>query len=165
MAQRILFAAICRSLHIPARLNPVTHSPEYLKDGSFVSPEAETSLNPATLVLKKKNDSRWNYYQNWTIGKFKGVQFETLAYEGKVFGENELKLELDAGNYRIIATRRMPEGHQKVYERVFRLKERERKVIEMVQWYEDEVIPGIRLIWRIFCFVTAGERRAGCKSL
>ncbi len=141
LAKSILFAAICRSLHIPARLNPVTHAPEYFRDGLFVSPEADTLLSTATLVLKKKKDSRWSYYQNWTIGKLKGVQFKTLVYEGKVFGEKELKLELEEGIYRIVATRRMPEGHQKVYERVFRLVGRERKVIEMAEWDTDRLIP------------------------
>jgi transglutaminase-like putative cysteine protease len=37
-AQRILFVAICRSLNIPARLNPVTQAPEYWRDGVFVLP-------------------------------------------------------------------------------------------------------------------------------
>lgn len=38
LARKILFAAICRSLNIPARLNPVTQAPEYWRDGAFAVP-------------------------------------------------------------------------------------------------------------------------------
>lgn len=165
LSQSILFVAICRSLHIPARLNPVTQAPEYLCYGVFVSPEKVASANTATLVLKKKKDSRWSYYQNWTIGKLKGMQFETLVYEGKVFWENELKLSLEEGIYRLIAARRMPEGHQKVCERVFRLVEGERKVIDMAEWKTEMQIPKNRVKLENFLFNSSSGKKSSLFEL
>ena len=43
--------AICRSLNVAARLNPVTLEPEYYRDGAFHSVETEAA------VLKDETES------------------------------------------------------------------------------------------------------------
>ena len=146
MAQRILFASICWSLNIPARLNTVTLAPEYRKEGvftalqSFAAEQEAKSIakeNMASLTLKVKEGSKWDYYKTWTIGKLEGVHFETLNYEDITFENSTLKLMLEPGIYRIITTKRMPNGNQHTSLRVFRLERAEQKSIEMMLWEKE----------------------------
>lgn len=135
LAQKILFVAICRSLNIPARLNPVMQVPEYLKEGVFITLR-DFSEGPRTssLILKVKEGNKWNYFQTWTIGKFKGTGFDTLNYEGSSFENNTLELSLESGIYRLIISVRMPDGGQHTSQRVFRLEDGEQKSIGMELW-------------------------------
>ncbi len=143
LAQKILFAAICRTLNIPARLNTVTRAPEYLKEGAFTVPESFaterragniTKEEKALLVLKVKDKSKWNYYRGWTIGKLEGVYFNTLNYEDIPFEDNALELELEPGIYRIVTSVRLPGGDQHSSHRVFRLGPGEQKSVELTLW-------------------------------
>jgi transglutaminase-like putative cysteine protease len=141
LAQKILFVAICRSLNIPARLNPVTLAPEYLKEGTFSVPEGfanQQKEEEASLVLKVKEASKWKYFQTWSIGKLEGVRFVTLNYEGVSFENNALELALEPGVYRLITAMRMPNGDQHTSQRVFRLEHGEQKDIEMALLESEE---------------------------
>ncbi len=148
LAQKILFVAICRSFGIPARLNPIMQVPEYLKEGIFTAPlNFREEEKTASLVLKVKEGSKWNYFQTWTIGKFKGTGFDTLNYEGKSFENNTLKLLLEPGNYRLVTSVRMPNGDQHTSKRVFRLEDGKPKSIEMELWENktEDVLVNYRL--------------------
>ncbi|MBE5967695.1 MAG: transglutaminase domain-containing protein [Lachnospiraceae bacterium] len=143
MAQKILFASICRSLNIPARLNTVTLAPEYWKDGvftlleSFAAGQEEKRIateDMASLTLTVEEGSKWDYYKDWTIGKLEGVRFTTLNYEEVIFENNTLELMLEPGIYRIITTKRIPNGNQHTSLRVFCLERGEQKSIEMMLW-------------------------------
>jgi hypothetical protein len=143
LAQRILFVAICRRLNLPARLNHVALTPEYLKEGTFTAPKGfakgQESDDPvkkdiASLVLKVKDGRKWNYFQTWTIGKLEGVHFDTLDYEGLSFENNALELVLKPGIYRLVTSLRMPGGDQRASRRVFSLKRGEQKSVEMALW-------------------------------
>ncbi len=143
LAQKILFAAICRSLNIPARLNQVTLAPEYLNQDTFTVPEGFTEgqkvkstakEDGASLILKAAEGSKWNYFQTWTIGKLEGTHFDTLNYEGIPFENNALELVLETGIYRLVTSLRMPDGGQQASQRVFYLKPGEQKYIEMTLW-------------------------------
>lgn len=57
-SQRLLFVAICRTLGIPARLNPAGGAAEYALDGQFFSPEAGRTAN-ARLQLQKQPGETW----------------------------------------------------------------------------------------------------------
>ena len=153
-ARKILFAAVCRTLGVPARLNRVTMEPEYYRGNSFRVPgkaedeqrkcgagwekaaagpgkEAAPEKEAAKLVLQVEDGSKWIYYQTWTIGKLTGLQFMTLDYEGLRFGGNCLELTLEPGIYRLITTSRMPNGSQHAAERTFRLSGGEYREIAM----------------------------------
>lgn len=146
LAQKILFVAICRSLNIPARLNTVTQAPEYLKEGVFTTPEGFAEEQKAkntekedtsSLLLKVEEGSKWNYFQTWTIGKLKGVHFDTLNYEGVSFENNALELVLEPGIYRLVTSMRMPNGDQHTSQRVFCLEPGEEKSVEMALWENE----------------------------
>lgn len=134
LAQKILFVAICRSLNVAARLNPVTLEPEYYRDGAFHSVETEAAVlkdetESAVLTLNAEDGSAWKYYQTWTIGKWNGTVFETLNYEETAFDGKTLDLTLEPGCYRLITSMRMPNGDQHAAYRVFELKAGEAKEI------------------------------------
>lgn len=144
LAQKVLFVAICRSLNIPARLNQVMLTPEYLKKGIFVVPEhykadedQPVKESVSALILEAIGEQKWNYYQTFTIGKLTGTYFETLNYEGKSFENNRLEFALEAGVYRIVTAMRMPNGNQSTFSRVFVLKDGEEKHIKMPLWEES----------------------------
>lgn len=152
LAQKILFAAVCRSLNVAARLNPVTLEPEYYRDGAFHGVEAkeaaqEEKTKSAVLTLNAEDGSAWKYYQTWTIGKWNGTVFETLNYEETAFDGKTLSLDLEPGCYRLITTMRMPNGDQHAAYRVFELKAGETKEIylETVKKELDELLEHIEL--------------------
>lgn len=116
ISRNILCVAICRTLGIPARLNPVTQEAEIYKEGRFVriseTKEGTKAPEKGILVLKRKDGEEWNYYQNWTVGQYRQDGFVTLNYEGIKFEDKELRLELEPGFYRLLTTNRLPGGDQ-----------------------------------------------------
>lgn len=116
-SQKILFVAICRTLGIPARVNRVTGEAQYYAADGFVSAvwgEEGSSVQPemGTLLLKRAPEEVLNYYQNWTIARWKDGCYVTLDYAGMRFDEEEMHLALEAGRYRILTTTRLPGGGQ-----------------------------------------------------
>lgn len=123
LSQKILFAAICRTLGIPARLNPVDLEAEYFAKDSFIPvskvskadhtiPSGKSALPAGKAVLKAKAGEIWNYHQNWTIGRLEDGEIQTLDYDGISFRENRLTLCLSPGSYRIVTANRLPNGNQ-----------------------------------------------------
>lgn len=112
-SKKILFVAICRTIGIPARLDPITEEMQYLKDGSFVTvhTEPKNGEEHAQLVIGSGDDTRWVYMQNWTVARRTGVlEWKTLqvgeGYQG------EITLDVEPGDYRIITSNRLPNGNQ-----------------------------------------------------
>ncbi len=110
-SQRILCAAICRTLGIPARLNRQTGEAEVYRDGCFVRISG-TEEEHVTLTLTCREEDEWNYYQNWTIGQYRRGRFETLDHTGLQFDGTTLRLSLTPGVYRILTANRLPNGCQ-----------------------------------------------------
>lgn len=121
MSQRILCTAICRSLGIPARMNRTTLETEVYRDGRFVrisgTGEGQDTVGSAALILKRREEDEWNYYQNWTIGKYRQGRFVTLDHRDLEFTGTELEIELEPGIYRILTVNRLPGGDQLAAER------------------------------------------------
>ncbi|ADL04824.1 transglutaminase-like domain-containing protein [Lacrimispora saccharolytica] len=137
LSQRILFVAICRTLGIPSRINPVNLEAEVYKAGSFVSIFRADEIisdnfqESGKLVLLGETDSLWTYYQTWTIGRLNGGQFTSLDYTGLKFADGVLTLDLGPGIYRLITSVRLPSGNQNASEYVFELKKDEEKTVTM----------------------------------
>ncbi|MFR3727217.1 transglutaminase-like domain-containing protein [Lacrimispora sp.] len=137
ISQKILFAAICRTFGIPARLNPVNLEAEFYENGSFVpvsgkkETKAVSSMLSASIILYTDPKQSWTYYQTWTIGKLKKDRFETLDYTGLKFTDGILKLDLEPGTYRLLTSARMPGGGQRSSAYVLDLKDKEEKEITM----------------------------------
>ena len=137
LSKKLLFVAICRTLGIPARINPVNLEAEIYEGDGFVSvigeEEKTECLNreSGTLMLYGNTDSAWTYYQTWTIGMLKEGQFVTLDYTGIKFTDGVLSLNLEPGVYRLITSVRLPNGNQNASEYLFELKENEEKAVTM----------------------------------
>ena len=133
LSRKILSVAICRSLGIPARLNCVSLEAEYYDGLKFV-PLGQTEkciADSAEIQLYEEDGSVWNYFNNWTIGRYTGSGFETLDWEGIKFSDHTLILKVESGIYRIITTVRDSNGNQRAAERVFPLASGEQKVIQI----------------------------------
>lgn len=137
LSQKILFAAICRTLGIPARINPVNLEAEIYEGDGFISVTGEEegagclTRESGKLLLYGNTDSVWTYFQTWTIGKLKEGQFVTLDYTGIKFSDGVLSLDLEPGAYRLITSVRLPSGNQNASEYLFELKKDEIKPVTM----------------------------------
>ena len=146
--KRTLFVAVCRTLGIPARLNPVTGQAEYLTgngwrevsgeagaagDGSeeAVADRSHSDSASARLLLLTSPEDPWSYAQTWSIGRLSGMGYETLNYEGIHPENGRMELRLKSGIYRLITTNRMPGGSQYASIICFHLKEGEERTLEM----------------------------------
>lgn len=101
-SRKLLFVAILRSLGIPARLRSLDGKPEFWENGAF-----RTLVQERTGMLRLTCRERLIYKQNWTLSRWTGKEWKLLNVPQK-HGETELP----AGQYRLITTRRMPNGNQ-----------------------------------------------------
>jgi len=116
----IYFVAICRSLGIPARLEPGTECPQYYKDnkwntvnifGNTASKAGDKGKLKLVYSDKKHKDFSPKYYIHFTIAKFDKGVYKTLEYDW----EKPLKdfpeyFELMSGHYRLVTGNRMEDG-------------------------------------------------------
>lgn len=146
--KRTLFVAVCRTLGIPARLNPVTGQAEYLTGNEWrevsgeagaagdgpeeaVADRSHSDSASARLLLLTSPEDPWSYAQTWSIGRLSGMGYETLNYEGIHPENGRMELRLKSGIYRLIITNRMPGGSQYASIICFHLKEGEERTLEM----------------------------------
>lgn len=113
----ILFVAICRSLGIPARLEPTTKKPQFLmKDQWHNAPfEAEPSMQPKGFVLmevaKSANIQKPKYFTHFTIAKLQNGRFVTLDYENSPeLAQFPAVIEIETGQYRLVTGNRHSDG-------------------------------------------------------
>lgn len=126
-SKKVLFVAICRTLGIPARLDPVTGEMQYYSENTFVN--VEDFEKNARISLRSGDDTRWVYMQNWTIAKWSG---ENKCWQMLQLGEGyqgEAELSAEPGIYRVITTNRLPNGNQFAAYARFELKEGEQKTV------------------------------------
>ncbi len=130
---KTLFVAVCRTLGIPARIDPVTLCAEYYGDGWIAAGEDEKEPaqtgsgreaagdggRKVRLVVKSKDEPA--YFVAWTIGRLLTTDdgegkvhtgFQTMGFWGHEFRNGELTLMLPEGVYRLITTVRLPNGNQ-----------------------------------------------------
>ena len=107
-SQRLLFVAVCRTLGIPARLNPAGGAAEYALDGQFFSPEAGRTAN-ARLQLQKQPGQTWQPGADFGLSAFENGAWQPMAVPGQWDGAR-LTLSLSPGVYRVITDSRLPNG-------------------------------------------------------
>lgn len=115
LGRKVLFTAICRTLGIPARINPVDLSAQYMEGGVFKNVEDEAPEAPGTagLILSGcETNEKWTYLHNWTLGILKDGAYQTLDLANYQWNDGKLELSLNPGFYRLITSSRMPNGNQ-----------------------------------------------------
>ena len=130
LSKKILFVAIARTFGVAARLNPHDRSMEYMENGRFVPVLARTEKN-CTLILKAGETVQWKYFQNWSIAKLEAGKYSTLKLEAENFRDQMMKLPLEAGNYRILTSNRLPNGNIFAAEYYFEVQIGEMKRVEL----------------------------------
>lgn len=135
----LLFVAIARSFGIPARLEPATRRPQYVKSGNwsdvFFGIHAEESVPRGEVKLLNTSaapDFIPRYYTHFTIGRFEKGKFVTLDYE---FDESLLKfpcvLSVDSGYYRLVTGNRQDDGSVVCTMTHFRVKPGEQSIVSV----------------------------------
>jgi transglutaminase-like putative cysteine protease len=113
----ILFVSLCRSIGIPARLEPGSRIPQFLKDKrwndvAFEKKEEETMAR-GTLILKNdpRNDRNPEYYIHYTLEQFKDGFFRSLDFEGSpLVRDYPCQLNLLPGYYLMVTGNRIAGG-------------------------------------------------------
>lgn len=136
LSKKILFVAIARTLGIPARLNPEDRSMEYRENGKFVPvlPEAEKNC---CAVLKAEDGTQWKYFQNWSMAKLTNGTYTSLRLGGLEWNGNSMETEMEAGQYRIITSNRLPNGNMFAYVYHFSMNAGEKKEISLILRHAD----------------------------
>lgn len=115
-SRNIFFVALCRSLHIPARVDLATLLPQVYSNGGWVNIAFETTSAPVksatlNLVNDEKNTIKPEYYIHYTLQKFTDGRFVTLDYEGsELVTEFPVTLELEPGYYLLMTGHRSNNG-------------------------------------------------------
>ena len=107
-SQRLLFAAICRTLGIPARLSPADGAAEYALDGQFYSPEAGRTAS-AQLQFQKHPGETWQPGADFGLAAFADGAWQPVTVPGQWDGAR-LTLPLHPGVYRVLTDSRLPNG-------------------------------------------------------
>ena len=115
LSRDIFFVAVCRTMDIPARINPVTRNPEYYAAGWHRvnledAPEIRHPLgyihliyNGGTLVPR--------YFTHFTLARLNQGTYKTLEYdEGMILSDFPASLAVDTGQYMLVTGNRLEDG-------------------------------------------------------
>ena len=111
-AKKILFVAICRTFGLASRLDPIYQEPQYYTEDGFVFVRPEFAIVDTTEVTFVAVDAKVpEYYRNFTVGyRQPDGSYESIDLRDKEFTNRELKVQLAAGEYRIVTADRMSSG-------------------------------------------------------
>jgi hypothetical protein len=115
-SRSIFFVALCRSLGLPSRLNPVNNIPQYFNEKKWkdilFEKKAETKEGKGYIrFVNTGKDVEPRYYSNFTIGKLNNGVYETLEFdEDKSLGKFDEKTEVDEGRYMLVTGNRLKDG-------------------------------------------------------
>ena len=110
LSKKVLFVAVCRTLGVAARLNPETQAAQYYRDGAFHNVEVENKAHTLPFTLVSGDDTKWVYFQNWSLGIFRDGIYNSLDLSSREWADGKVALDLAPGDYRLITAKRMPNG-------------------------------------------------------
>ncbi len=107
--RRTLFTAVLRTLGVPARLDPADGSAQYWRDGRYHTVGQGEEEQPATLELLPQDGQRAVYGVDWTLSRRTEDGWQALRRAGPV---SPYRMALRPGLWRLVTTRRLPNGKQ-----------------------------------------------------
>ncbi len=132
----IFFVAWCRSLAIPARLEPATKIPQFYKHGTWknVIFERSTSISPyvGTVTLtyaKTKNQATPEYGVHYTLARYIDGKFSTLDFEPQKSFPRPFLIE--AGSYMLVTGNRQSDGSVLSHVEFFSLSPNKKRTIPL----------------------------------
>jgi hypothetical protein len=136
-SRAICFVAICRSLGIPARLEPGRNLPQYFFNSSwndvYFSDQKKPDLNKGYLRLKSSDTKPVpEYYIHFTIARFENGRYNTLEYDyNKKITDFTGEIPLPPGKYMLVTGNRLIDS--KILSEIFffDLAENEHKTLDI----------------------------------
>ena len=110
LSKKILFVSICRTLGVAARMNPVDRRAEYWADGRFTAVEAARREDCA-VVFEKEDGESWQYETDFALGLLTDGMYQTLELSREKWEGDRLRVQVSAGEYRVITDNRLPNGN------------------------------------------------------
>lgn len=110
LSKKVLFVAVCRTLGVPARLNPETKAIQFYRDGAFHNVEKANKAKTLPFTVVSGDDTKWVYFQNWSLGILHDGIYNTLDLSEREWADGKVLLDLAPGAYRLITAKRMPNG-------------------------------------------------------
>lgn len=136
LSKKILFVAICRTLGIMARINPLNTMAEYYANGEFIPVETEEK-GDCTIIFEKESEETWQYYPDFSIGILVDGEYQTLSLFDEKWEGNQMKISVMSGKYRIITDNRLPNGNIFANKYHFEIKSGETKTVKLVKHHAD----------------------------
>jgi transglutaminase-like putative cysteine protease len=136
-SRAISLVAICRTLGIPARLEPGRNIPQYFIDNKwndvYFSDQKHPDLAKGFLKLQSPDTKPVpEYYTQFTIGRFEGGRYNTLEYDfNKKITDFKEELPLPPGHYMLVTGNRQMDGRILSNISFFALSENEHKTINV----------------------------------
>jgi transglutaminase-like putative cysteine protease len=116
-SRNIYFVAVCRSMGIPARLEPATRVPQAMvnnewRDFDFNKPVDRSVADRGNLAIGSPGDKTDpHYYNRFTIARLENGTFKTLEFPwGQPLSRFELPLRLNPGSYALTSGLRQQNG-------------------------------------------------------
>ncbi len=118
-SRRVLFVGICRTLGIPARLDPAYAQPQYYA-GTAWHTVGWRAAPAGTLTLRRREGDPLEYGLHFTVARLEAGAFSTVGCDG-VWENDTLVLSLPAGWYRLLTANRQIDGSILCTARIFRI--------------------------------------------
>lgn len=109
LSQKILFAAICRTLGVAARLNPVDQRAEYWCAGRFV-PLKVSEQAEGTICFRRNAGEVWQYHTDFAVGRLEDGAYQTLELSHLLWEKDRLEVKVPGGRCRVLTDNRLPNG-------------------------------------------------------
>jgi hypothetical protein len=136
-SRSIFFVAACRSMGIPARLEPGSNVPQYFFNSAWNDVYFADQVKPALKkgyikLISNENKPEPEYYIHFTIARFENGRYNTLEYEfNKKIHDFTEELALPPGNYMLVTGNRLNDSKILSSITFFDLFEGEHKFVEV----------------------------------
>jgi transglutaminase-like putative cysteine protease len=150
----IYFVALCRTMGIPARLEPGTSRPQYFSDNRwhdvwFDGKESNAVQKGYIKLLSYQTEPVPEYYIHFTLARFENGRYNTLDYEyNRKITDFREELALDPGFYMLMTGNRINDSRILTSHTFFQLGANEHRTIEVKlrkDFSPSEVIGSINL--------------------
>ncbi|WP_317367901.1 transglutaminase domain-containing protein [uncultured Tyzzerella sp.] len=111
VSKAIVTVAILRSLGIAAKMDKADGKVVYYNNGQWIHvyKEPKKDVKKGTLVLKKGDETAYEYYKNYTLGKLENGCYTTLDLDNINWDNDKVEYNVEIGNYRIVLANRRPD--------------------------------------------------------
>jgi hypothetical protein len=136
-SRAICYVAICRSLGIPARLEPGRNEPQYFRNGNwndvYFSDQKKPDLKKGYLKLSSADKNPIpEYYIHFTLARFEGGRYNTLEYDfNRKITDFKEELALPPGRYMLVTGNRLSDSKILSNITFFNLSENEHKTLDV----------------------------------